>query len=59
MTEEERKKEFLEGLALLTRRYKISVSGCGCCGSPLLWDHETNSGPSIKWDEKSETYKEA
>lgn len=25
----------------------------------FLWDDETNSGPSIKWDEKSGMYKEA
>lgn len=29
-------KEFLEELTQLSKKYKIFVSGCGCCGSPYL-----------------------
>lgn len=35
-TEDERKVQFLLGLAKLTRETGIAVSGCGCCGSPSL-----------------------
>lgn len=27
---------FLKELSALTRRYKIGIAGCGCCGSPFL-----------------------
>jgi len=38
LTEEHQKvrDEFLNELTLLTRKYKIKISGCGCCGSPCL-----------------------
>ena len=29
--------EFLEELTELTMKYGISISGCGCCGSPRLF----------------------
>lgn len=29
-------REFLLALTELTRKYGISVGGCGCCGSPWL-----------------------
>lgn len=35
-TKEEREKEFLIGLAKLTRETGITIGGCGCCGSPSL-----------------------
>ncbi len=35
-TKEEREKEFLIGLAKLTRETGIIISGCGCCGSPSI-----------------------
>lgn len=35
-TEEQRKIDFLIGLANLTRQTGIAVYGCGCCGSPDL-----------------------
>lgn len=28
--------EFLRELSELTKKYKIVISGCGCCGSPSL-----------------------
>lgn len=37
-TEDERKVEFLLGLAKLTRETGIVVDGCGCCGSPSLYN---------------------
>lgn len=35
-TRKEREKEFMVGLAKLTRETGIIISGCGCCGSPFL-----------------------
>lgn len=35
-TKEEREKEFMIGLTKLTRETGIIISGCGCCGSPVL-----------------------
>jgi hypothetical protein len=35
-TENERKVEFLIGLARLSRETGIAIGGCGCCGSPSL-----------------------
>lgn len=29
-------REFLRELSKLSRRHKISIGGCGCCGSPSL-----------------------
>ena len=38
-----REEAFLEGLAELSKRCRITIGGCGCCGSPFLDD--MNSGP--------------
>ena len=35
-TEEDRKVEFLIGLAKLSRETGIAIGGCGCCGSPSI-----------------------
>lgn len=29
-------KAFLDDLAALTRKHRLIVAGCGCCGSPFL-----------------------
>ena len=34
--------EFLNELTALTVKHHIIVHGCGCCGSPLLYDEEAN-----------------
>lgn len=36
-----RLKCFLMELSELSRKYGIYVQGCGCCGSPWLYDDET------------------
>lgn len=32
----EKQEEFLVELSALSRKYRIKVDGCGCCGSPFL-----------------------
>lgn len=41
---EEQVKEFLKELSKLTRRYKIKIGGCGCCGSPHLTQFDKTDG---------------
>ena len=37
--------DFLAGLTKLSKRYKITIGGCGCCGSPyLLQDQKVANG---------------
>lgn len=31
-------KAFLEELTALTRKHRIAIGGCGCCGSPSLYE---------------------
>lgn len=33
---------FLKELDNLSRKYKIAIGGCGCCGSPYLCNLEDN-----------------
>ena len=42
----ENKQEFLNELTALTKKYKISIDGCGCCGSPYLNEIEIISDKS-------------
>lgn len=37
---QERLNAFLKELGELTKKYKIEIGGCGCCGSPWLLDKE-------------------
>lgn len=32
--------EFLKELTKLSRDYGIAIGGCGCCGSPWLYEEE-------------------
>ena len=43
-TREQRQQEFLKALSFLTRRYKLQIGGCGCCGSPWLYDDPKITG---------------
>lgn len=52
----ELEKLFLLELEQLAKRYKIVVSGCGCCGSPWLEHIENTDGMytydrQIVWEE--------
>jgi len=53
-----RKKKFLLELSKLSNQLDISVEGCGCCGSPLLWDYRTNSvlGECLFYNEEISKY---
>ena len=52
------KYKFLEELSELTKKYNISVEGCGCCGSPFLvyLGNKTIIGECISWDENNKVY---
>lgn len=50
MTYDEREVEFLKELTTLTKKYRIEISGCGCCGSPRLECVENFNG---HWEDKS------
>jgi hypothetical protein len=52
MIDPEKRKKFLKELSALTRRYRIGIAGCGCCGSPFLCD--TKPRGSYECDEKNE-----
>lgn len=41
---EKQVKEFLKELSKLSRRHKIYISGCGCCGSPFLISLKKDDG---------------
>ena len=44
---EERRAAFLADLAELTRKYRITIDGCGCCDSPYLSDIAASRDESI------------
>jgi hypothetical protein len=37
-------KDFLKELSQLTQKYRIVIGGCGCCGSPYIYDMSTDVG---------------
>ena len=49
---------FLEELTELTKKYNIVIGGCGCCGSPFLYDLQ--GGKKLKdniwYSEDKESY---
>ncbi|MCQ2053073.1 MAG: hypothetical protein MJZ03_03975 [archaeon] len=54
--------DFLTELTELSRKHKISISGCGCCGSPYLDDAERDidtlkySYDNLAWVESSKGF---
>lgn len=53
----EKKKEFLEELTALTKKYGIYIDGCGCCGSPYLTEGEpTWTNGDLAWDAEKKEY---
>jgi len=55
------KRKFLKKLTELTRKTGIGISGCGCCGSPYLFeirDKENSKYIVGKYDDNLEWKKE-
>ena len=46
MTITEKERQFILELNCLTRKHKIKIGGCGCCGSPHLEEFEKEPGPN-------------
>lgn len=51
---EERQSQFLKELSALSRKHKITVGGCGCCGSPWLHHDSKLRGGKYEIDEMSD-----
>ena len=47
--------KFLSELTELSKKYKVVVSGCGCCGSPYLVDIEQHECEGHYSQEEEET----
>jgi hypothetical protein len=55
---------FLQELSELSRRYGITIGGCGCCGSPMLYFEEASPlqgeydvdeyNSNLGWNERTE-----
>ena len=46
MTITEKERQFILELNCLTRKHRIKIGGCGCCGSPFLEEIEKEPGPN-------------
>jgi len=62
MINEDRQAQFLKELAELSRKHGILIGGCGCCGSPYLYEdpalngkYRTNGDDDLSWIEDSES----
>lgn len=54
----ERLESFLKELAELTKKYNIAISGCGCCGSPYIYDFQKEfDGDDLYFDKEKQIYK--
>lgn len=42
MNEMKKVKEFLKELTELSEKYDIYIQGCGCCGSPWIFDERAH-----------------
>jgi len=59
--------EFLNELSKLSEKYNIGIGGCGCCGSPFLYNLEDDivfdnieqhpSDGKLEWDKNLKRYK--
>ena len=52
-----RLEEFLKELSELTRKYGLKIGGCGCCGSPWIYDEEEKKTyDDLYFDEDEQKY---
>lgn len=51
--------EFLQELAELSRKHKIAIGGCGCCGSPWLYYEEGDDFSKMTYDGKVRMYEQS
>ena len=50
---------FLKELTELTNKYGIAIGGCGCCGSPWVYDTTSDDGfliDNLEYDESKKKY---
>lgn len=43
MNDKERLENFLKELSDLSMKYDLWIKGCGCCGSPWIYDHKNST----------------
>ena len=50
--------KFLTELSELTKKYGITINGCGCCGSPWCSQLENGTliGGLLHWNEENQKY---
>ena len=50
--------QFLKELTELTKKHGLAIGGCGCCGSPFIFEVKGNKehATDLDWDEKAEKY---
>lgn len=59
MITKERFDAFVKELGELTKKYGIEIWGCGCCGSPGLFDlknEEAAISDDLAWNVKKQEY---
>jgi len=47
---QDQKDAFLAELTELSRKHRIAIGGCGCCGSPWLFDLERKPTSEVAYD---------
>ncbi|WP_187442735.1 hypothetical protein [Rossellomorea vietnamensis] len=53
----DKKELFLKELSELSKKHKIYIGGCGCCGSPYAIDgNDDDVFENLKWNFDKETY---
>lgn len=59
MTKKERFDTFVKELGELTKKYDIEIWGCGCCGSPSLFDLKNKKATisnDLTWNDEKQEY---
>lgn len=58
MNKEERIEGFLKELSSISKKYGLTIGGCGCCGSPFVTDVLTNNDvmEEIRFDSNTQKY---